>query len=131
MRCDSCNKFVGLDFSDPELESIEVDGTSATATVRIVRTCSDCGQELKEATLEMEDTFDGPKDEDAAGEDKEHDLSVEDDSVEQIEEGGGRYAKSYFGASVRYTVSCACGCGFTHSGDMSDKIAASQMDEMV
>lgn len=151
MRCPDCNKFVGLDFSDPELESIDVTESTVTATVRIVRTCCDCGTELKEASLELEAEFDGPdpdrcskenhdkllaaeKDDKAPAHactaDSGHELEVEDTSIDQIEEGGGRYAKSYFGATVSFTVKCTCGCGFECEGTMSDKVAASGMDEM-
>ncbi len=130
MRCPDCNKFVSLDLQDPEVE-IELEGESVKASVRIVRACAECGTALKEATLEMEDTFEGPDPEDAQGEDKEHDLEVEETGVDSIEEGGGRYAKSYYGASVDYSVTCSCGCKFEHNGVMSGKIAASHMDEMV
>lgn len=139
-RCPSCEKMVSLDFNDPEVESIEVEAEepdpngdpklddhttlSVTANVRIVRVCADCGEEMKEATLDLEETsIEGPI---GSG----HEFEVEEDSVDQIEEGGGRYAKSYFGAEVGYTITCTCGCGFARSATMSDKVAASEMDEM-
>ncbi len=135
-RCNDCNKFVGLETQDPEVDSIEVDGEQVNVTVTITRACAECGTEMKTASLEFSDTFEGPdpedavKDKDAADDEKpEHDLEVEENGVEMIEEGGGRYAKSYYGATVEYTVTCSCGCGFEHSGSASDKIAASAMDD--
>jgi hypothetical protein len=125
MRCPDCNKFVALDFQEPELDSIEVDCDVVRATVRLVRCCADCGGELKEANLDLE--FDLPGE--FAEEHRDHELEVEDTGIEQIEEGGGRYAKSYFGAVVLFTVTCSCGATF--EGEMSDKIAASYMEELV
>jgi hypothetical protein len=126
MRCPNCNKFVSLDFSEPEVENISVsDDGSVTAEVRIVRTCADCGDELKTASLSLEVQVDVG---DHSGEG--HELEVEEDALEQIEEGGGRYKKSYFGARVDFTVSCSCG-KLSVSGGMEAKVAASGMDEMV
>ncbi len=54
MRCPSCNKFVPYDTdSEPEVD-IEIDAEgSVSGTVRIVNTCADCGEELKEASLDV------------------------------------------------------------------------------
>lgn len=55
MRCPSCEKFVSYD--EPECEeqdSAAVDGTTVTANVRVVLKCADCGDELKEATFDLE-----------------------------------------------------------------------------
>lgn len=95
---------------------------------------------MKEATLEMEETLDpeelkehvDPETEEAL---PGHSLTVEETGINQIEEGGGRYKKSYFGASVAYEIHCSCqsGSGKPHKpvaqGDLSDKVPASSMDE--
>lgn len=160
MRCGSCEKFVSMDMGDPEvdLNDVEIDyaddgkGTgTVSGTVRIVRVCADCSDELKEATLELTHEFPlPPKDEavkavvtgarsttpgpDAlvapAFEDEpaEHEFEIEEDDVNPIEESHKK--KSYFGAEVCFTVTCICGCGFTYSGSMQDKVAASEMDEL-
>jgi hypothetical protein len=54
MRCPSCNKFVPFDTdSEPEVDiDIDADG-SVSGTVRIVNTCAECGEELKEASLDV------------------------------------------------------------------------------
>lgn len=135
MRCPSCEKFVGLDMADPEPEepSLDEEGT-VTITVRIVRTCSDCGDELKGATLEMEG---GPEDPGVlkAHKGEGHALEVDGDpECEPIEEGGGRYAKSYYGASVSVGVRCSCqekDADPLYTVEMSDKTPASYMDELV
>ena len=135
--CPSCNKFAALEMQDPEMENLEINGTIVSCSVRIVRSSECCGDEIKEATLEMEEeidpsTFEGhldDKHEPLEG----HELEVEEKSVDQLEEGGGRYKKSYFGAEVTYSVSCACqkaGEPPLHEGTLSDKVAASHMDEL-
>lgn len=167
MRCPDCSKMVSLDFGDPEIEdfscSVELDDegnlvAELSASARIVRSCADCGTELKEATLDL--SYEGV----ALG----HDLLVgalggvahveavpegerggntpkpwrwakghsprqpgsEPDSVDQVEEGGGRYKKSYFGACVSVEVECECG-EVLCTVEATDKVAASAMDEMV
>ena len=68
---------------------------------------------------------------------KGHELTVEADDPEQVEEGGGRYAKSYFGASVSYRIHCKCRRKGgedgepIHEGVLEDKVAASEMDELL
>jgi hypothetical protein len=59
MRCPDCNKFVSFDEADPEVNDLDVsDNGSVTASVRIVNTCAECGTELKEAMLELEESPD-------------------------------------------------------------------------
>lgn len=130
MRCPDCSKFVGLEFAEPEVENLEVNEDGhVTGEIRIHRDCADCGNELKEATFEIdvdlsEKVGDGHKGEG-------HELEIHEDSVEQIEEGGGRYKKSYFGARVEFHLTCECGKLEDASGEYEDKLAASSMDEMV
>lgn len=150
-RCESCNKFTALVFEQPEEESFEVEGldqiseegavtATASATIRISRNSECCGDTMKEATLEMSEEF-------AIDHDKlvEHlvekegggwawkegcELVAKNENPEQVEEGGGRYAKSYFGASIAYAVQCECGKGDElHEGTLEDKVAASAMDD--
>lgn len=134
MRCPDCNKFTGLEFQDPELDGdLEVSEDGVTCNIRLVRTCSECGQEMKEATLEMsgdlpEQAVDHLKEHEE--DETPHELEIEENGIDQIEEGGGRYKKSYFGASVDYKITCSCG-QFEVTGTVSDKIPASHMEELV
>lgn len=156
MRCPDCNKFVGLELQDPEDVLLDVsdslDGEtlnlSVTMTARIVRNCAECGQEMKEASLEATEEVEVDADslkkcvekktkmkDDVPVEtfdwfDGHGDLNIEETSVDQIEEGGGRYAKSFFGASVSYIIKCQCG-ETVHEGTVEDKVAASAMEELV
>lgn len=149
-RCENCNKFTSLEFQEPDEESFEVenlnhitdDGTivaTTQATVRISRNSECCGETMKEASLEMSEEFTIDHDKlEARLVEKDGggwmwkegcELTANNDSPEQVEEGGGRYAKSYFGASIAYTVTCECGKGDElHRGAMEEKIAASDMD---
>lgn len=130
MRCPDCNKFVGLDFQDPEWESEpEINGGQITGTVRLVRCCADCGGEMKEARLEVDLETGLPDGHEGEG----HELTVEMDDLTQLEKGGGRYAKSYFGAEAHWTVRCSCQQPEDKplaEGDWSDQVAASEMDEL-
>lgn len=155
MRCPDCNKFVSLELQDPEDVELEVESEivggmlalSVSMTARIVRNCAECGTELKEANIEPSEeveveahtlikcmrrvSADGVEPEVFEWLDDKHgDPTIEDTEIEQVEEGGGRYAKSYFGASVTYAVTCKCG-ETLHSGEISDKVAANAMDELV
>ena len=64
-------------------------------------------------------------------EEDEVDFDISEDGVEPIEEGGGRYKKSYFGAEVAFTVTCNCCKKEFFEGVVSDKVAASEMEECV
>lgn len=137
MRCPGCDKFCSLTFEDPEIESgLDYDSGTVQAVVRIVRNSECCGDEMKEATFEFSQEVSGPALADhvnAEGVELEgHEIEVEHDDPDQLEEGGGRYAKSYFGVSINYRVRCACqdkGAPPLFEGTLEDKIAASHMDE--
>lgn len=128
MRCSDCNKFVALDFEEPEVENESIDEEGCVEIeVRLVRTCSECNQELKEATLYFEIEH---AEACAAHRGEGHQLEVEITNVDSIEEGGGRWKKSYYGARVSYQITCSCSKTFSIEGNASDKVAASEMDEI-
>lgn len=139
MRCPSCNKFAGLEMQDPEVEGVDIDADgNITAEVRIVRNSACCGEGMKEYTFSMETSFDDNEPV-SAHKGEGHELSAEEDGVDMIEEGGGRYAKSYYGASLTVRVTCTCGKlgeldkdgkGQGITVELSDKVAASEMEEM-
>lgn len=58
MRCPSCSKFVS--YAEPEVEvndySYEADDDQVTAEVQVTLNCQECGETLKEATLEAQGT---------------------------------------------------------------------------
>jgi hypothetical protein len=147
MRCPNCNKYSALEFQDPELESFEADfdldedsgdlEVSVKFSARIVRNTECCGDEAKEASLEAEESFvlsqTEISDHVVKGPDgkwgwRDDEAEAENDDPEQVEEGGDRYAKSYFGASVHYTI--RVGECTIHEGTLTDKVAASAMDEL-
>jgi hypothetical protein len=152
MRCPDCSKFVSMDNDEPDLEEISIEGATVSANVRLQRNCAECGTTLKSGSLEMEDDLDGNENlvehlpctecgvvgkasPGCANKDFDHEtgheLSVADINVEGTEEGGGRYAKSYFGAEVTYEVTCSCTRKSVHEGVLSGRMAASEMDEEV
>lgn len=139
MRCPDCNKFVSFEENDAEVDSLDVSSDGVvTATARIVNACGDCGQELKEATLDLEaDHSSECGDHNGEG----HDLSVEENGSERTSRSGyfkkgefvpasGRYAKTLYGVEVGYKIECLCG-ELEIEGSMSDEVQASGMDELV
>ncbi len=143
---------------DPEDVQLDVNSTLDGGTLdldvsmncRIVRNCAECSTELKEASLEASEEVEVDadslikciekkvikvKDTDDEAEifdwiEGHGEPSIDETGTDQIEEGGGRYAKSFFGASVSYMVKCQCG-ETLHEGTIEDKVAASAMEEMV
>jgi hypothetical protein len=109
MRCDNCNKFASLESpEEAEEQSTDFDSTTGqwNAEYRIVRNCADCGQEMKEATFSFEDQLDDEMVEEH--QDEGHELTA-NFTAEVLEEGGGRYKKSYYGVSLMVGITCSCG----------------------
>lgn len=138
MRCPDCNKFVSFDTeTDPEEESIDVTPQGeVSAVVRIVNMCQECGNYLKEATLEMEGVAE--IDHDAKCKESELEVSVDNwsrtDRRQTTDRHGKpikshRYQRQYYGAEGTAHVVCACGA----SADvpLSGEVMASGMEEMV
>ena len=147
--CPGCNKFAALEFQDPEVEEfggdLDLDPATGTlegtvsAVVHIARASECCSETMKEASLEMSEEVRVENDALKAHLTKKGktwawkkgcEISLEHEDPEQVEEAGGRYKKSYFGASVDFTVKCACGKGGSlHEDTLEDKVAASEMEE--
>ena len=111
MRCESCAKFVSLEtVLEDENPAIEV-GTfssegdaidSLNGSVRVVRTCADCGTEMKSLDFEIEVSdvkIEGAPlaEEDWADVEAEANINVS-------ESGGGRYKKNLIGYAGVITV---------------------------
>lgn len=132
MRCNDCNKFVGLDLGDAEVQSgpdIDESG-NITCEARIVRNCAECGTELKEANFSLEGQMDV---EGHTGEG--HELEAEETSSEATERQDGkpgtpsRYRRSFFGINVDVAVKCSCGESLGNV-QLTDEVQASGMDEL-
>ena len=133
MRCPDCNKFVGLEMADPEVEG-KLDGRSVSVSASISRTCAECSQELKTGSFDNEVDFDeeiGKHFDGSKGCANKEDLEVEVEDVESVEEGGGRYKKSYYGYSAVIVVKCNTCEEEIARKDVTDKMAASYMGESV
>jgi len=111
MKCPSCSKFASLEMQDPEVNNLSLEGDGVdreiSFEVRIVRNSECCGDEMKEYTFS--DNAD-PSDEisdkiaEILSKDPEAEFDVEEDSVSQVEEGGGRYKKSYYGFTLSVKI---------------------------
>lgn len=146
-KCPDCNKFCGLEMQDPEVNDLDLtiydaeEGEdertgSVSWDVRIVRNSECCGAEVKESYFcsAGDITIYGHTGE-------ECELTIEETSCEPTEEGGGRYAKSYYGCILEGEITCSCGKpvvikdfgGTAFEGNavtIGDKVAASEMDEL-
>jgi len=132
-RCQDCNKFVSLEMGDPEIDSSEVNDNVIQGTVRLVKQCSECGQEMESAYPEFE--IDIQEHVPEGKEEGEHDMqedcewSIESEEAEQSErgEGFGRYMKTFYGADLTFNVICSCGFEAVVTGLAEEQ--ASSFDE--
>lgn len=140
-RCGECNKFVSYSDDEEPEASLEVttglfapddEGITleVTGDVRIFKACANCDTELREASFEVEESYE------ASVAHKDHDLDVQTE-VEAIEytEGKGRGMKTFYG----YSLSCKVVClncevdgepTVLASGSAKDYIPAGEMDEL-
>jgi hypothetical protein len=136
-QCPSCQKFAGLELQDPEVNEVSLDEESQTVSVevRIVRNSECCGDEMKEYTFNTDQEL--PADLVAKMEaiKKEHpdaEFDAQEGGVDQLEEGGHRYKKSYYGYTLTADINSIVD-GKTQtigSVEVTDKIEASGMDEL-
>ncbi len=56
-RCSNCNKFVSYGDPEVEVDDSEVNDDALSATIRVVLTCADCGDELRETSLDYDGTI--------------------------------------------------------------------------
>ena len=132
MRCDQCNKFAAYDDStEPEVDVDLNDDGTFSGNVRIVLTCADCSQELKEAQFD----FDGEVPEEIvkahAGEGHSLSLDAGDNELTSRGEGSGRYMKTFWGYRAALDLSCMCQSEGLWASEFTDDIQASHMDELV
>ena len=143
MRCPSCNKFVPY---DAEVEPEEQDAPSATdstftASYRRALNCEECGEELKEATIEFEYDFSGdmPAEKGTFDPEKhEHEWEISCDvdptTGAQTTDRRGRkitnprYMKTLYGVCL--DVELTCECGQKMEFDLEESCSASSMDEL-
>ena len=141
MRCPDCNKFVGYEEQDPEVESLEISDGHVDAVVRIVNVCQDCSTELKEAQLDMSEDVSADlqnhreecKHKDQMTGEDESDFNVDGTHEERDQkvEGKGRGAKTFYGARVGFKINCSHCSEGVGEGELEEFVQASSMDECV
>lgn len=128
MRCPDCNKFVGLETQDPEVNDLDIDDAgSISGNVRVYRQCADCSTELKETTFDIDASVEDLPNK--CGDDDYHNLTIEETSCDLTESGGGRYKKNMIGFSLSYHVKCE-DCSYSVTGIIEDATSASSFDEL-
>lgn len=151
MRCPSCGKFVSfdVDVEPEETGDPEYDGTTLTVEVRRVLTCAECGDELKEASFELqcdvqidhtEECLDSGRMAEMEGGDPEPDYSTSLSysstvRVQQKDRHGKpirnpRYQRTYYGVEADGEVECER-CHQTAPVMMADELQASGFEELV
>ena len=142
MRCPSCNKFVAYDtWVEPEEQDAPAaEGGTFTASYRRVLNCEECGEELKEATIEFEYDFSGDepavKGKESKGHEHEWEIScdVQPTTSSQTTDRRGRkitnprYMKTLYGVCL--DVELTCECGQKMEFDLEESCSASSMDEL-
>jgi hypothetical protein len=145
MRCPDCNKFVGNEEQDPEVNSTDVDcDGNVSAEVRIANACTECGTELTEFTFNTD--ADAPEEvtrhiEKCHDDENPANLEIEEGTCERTTrtEGKGRGARTFYGYTLSYTITCSCGKvadadgnvvdgEFSAEGEISEDVQASGMD---
>lgn len=149
MRCPSCGRFVSYGESyEPEITAdVSIREVSdgivygeIAGEVRVVLDCADCGEELKEANIDL------------SGETEfEHECPLFDESENEISLDGEtagftsrmqekdrhgkpitnyRYKRTYYGADLTFDLSCSvCGESFTVEASVEEQ--ASAFEELV
>jgi hypothetical protein len=115
---------VSIELAEPEINDLSYDDGEISLTVRLVKTCMECGEELAEAYPEATATIDHL-------EDHLDSIEVDEINIEQVDrmEGHGRYAKMFYGADV--TVEWKCHkCGKGDTVEMHVEEQASYFDEL-
>jgi len=143
MRCPDCSKFVSFEDGDVDVSSEEMDDNIINITVRIVKLCAECGTELKEGEIEIEQEVLETKED---GEEVEHGTNADGLALDgheltiarveldndQWSKGKGRWTETFYGVSGDVTVKCSCGWVHTVAIGVKDNaMPASGMDELV
>jgi len=144
-RCESCGVFVSLETAEPEITNLELDEYDEDmqeihfhGEMRLVRTCAECGDEMKEANIEFEG---GPIDLaehiDLCGDcptvqqELWDNLEIEAGETEADErgEGSGRYMKTFIIGKLNWEISCP-DCDFTAEGTIEAEEQASYFEDL-
>lgn len=147
MRCPSCNKFATYDDSqEPEVEldaRYADDGiVQVSGSVRIVLTAECCGDELKEASFDIDDETGVERkcecesfcaevvSAEITSRQESTSIRTKKDGTVVVKDIPYRYRRTFYGVSVGYEVVCDCGAT-KGEGEFSDEVQASGMDELV
>mgnify|MGYP001574930305 FL=1 len=124
-HCQSCTKFVSLEPGEPEDNGIDTDEEgNISGSVRLSLVCADCGQDMAESEVTLEDNVEVEHKDGCTS----SDLSLDDLTVSMEDEGGGRFSRHLYYLEASFTVRCAT-CGAEAEETLtSEKVAASSFD---
>lgn len=141
MRCPNCNKFVGYDEPQVEIQSAEISDDRCVIHARVVLNCSECGSELKDAEIEGETDITHQCDEktkegEPSYEWEDEPTDGEGTSRQQTKDRHGRpiksarYMKTFYGFTAEGSVKCGC-CGDVIPVSFEGEEQASGFNELV
>ena len=125
MRCANCQKFVSQEESDPVIESHDYASNTISGECRIVLTCAECSEELKESRFEINIEVDF-----CNSDEKDHDVELthDDPSSTSRIDGKGRYYRTFYGAETEFQLKCSCGKELKVK--WNDEVQSSHMDDV-
>ena len=115
-----------------EVESeTEVDDSSVAGSVRIVLTCADCGEELKEASFDVDVAFELKHAEECLNSEGESELELdfEPEAFDEFVPPNKKRQRHMYGASAEAAVTCTS-CKATATASWRDSIQSSAMEEL-
>lgn len=147
MRCPDCSKFVSFNEPEAEVTGEEVRivavgpkcSVNISAEVRVYLSCGDCGTELKETNISVDEDMTTDANGVSLDIREGDELELDEVLTDPIDEGGGRYAKRYYGALVTFRVRHKRGDEWDNEAgidtafdlEVEAKEAASYFEEMV
>jgi hypothetical protein len=144
MRCPNCEKFVSFDDPQVEVEDTDVNGEQLTGIVRVVLTCNECGDELKDYEFDLEADIEHECEKMPEGEEPSYEIESEWDgsstdrfetTVQRGKNRGKairnyRYMRHYYGAELTASVKCSH-CGEVIEVEITCEEQASGFNELV
>jgi phage FluMu protein Com len=130
-RCSTCNKWPELEQAEPEVD-ISLDGDIISGTVRIVLQCTQCNDDIKEATFDVEVDVSEHLKHKCPDEEIGEGWTVDMPDIEAMTRQHPPKAQrrtTFYGAQGDIILKCQCG-EVEEQIPWSDEIKASHMEEL-
>ena len=133
--CQQCQKFASLELGDPEVNNEpEFNNGTVTASVRIVRSCTECSTEMRDYEFEMEQEADVIHVHPGESEPEYRVEAEGDPEIEEVKLGKNKKPNkrgtTFFQVKYQYSVYCTCKKEPIYEGEFADEVRASDMNEV-